>query len=265
VSRRPRSAIDVAVAVLAALGSLLFLLPLAALVWRAPWGQFAEQLRDPSVRTALRLSLQCSLSALVLSVVFGTPIALVLARTSFPGKRVVRSVLILPMVLPPVVGGVALLLAFGRLGLVGRHLFDWFGLRLAFTTTGVVLAETFVAMPFFIVTLEAALTSLDRRLEVAAATLGASRLRVFWTVTVPLVRPSLVAGAALSWARALGEFGATVTFAANVQGITQTAPLKVYLALDTDPDAAIVLSVLLLAVSVIVLAGFRDRWWGASR
>jgi molybdate transport system permease protein len=264
VSLRPRTS-QVAVAAIAAVGSLLFLLPLAALVWRAPWGAVADQLRDPSVRTALRLSLVCSFSALALSVVFGTAIALVLARTSFPGKRLLRSILILPMVLPPVVGGVALLLAFGRLGIAGRYLFDWFGLRLAFTTTGVVLAETFVAMPFYIVTLEAALTSLDGRLEEAAATLGASRARVFWTVTVPLVRSSLVAGAALCWARALGEFGATVTFAANVEGITQTVPLKVYLALDTDPDAAVVLSVLLLVISVLVLVGFRDRWWGASR
>lgn len=261
---RPRAS-QVIVPALAVVGSLLFLLPLAALLRRAPWSQIGLQLRDPSVRTALRLSLECSLSALVLSVLFGTPIALVLARTSFPGKRVVRSVLTLPMVLPPVVGGVALLMAFGRLGLVGRPLFDWFGIRLAFTTPGVVLAETFVAMPFFIVTLEAALASLDGRLEDAAATLGASRFTVFWTVTVPLVRPSLVAGAALSWARALGEFGATVTFAANVEGVTQTIPLKVYLALDTNPDGAVILSVLLLAVSVVVLVGFHDRWLGASR
>jgi molybdate transport system permease protein len=248
------------VVAVAAVGSLLFVLPIAALLWRAPWGQVLDQLADPSVRTALRLSLVCSLSALALSLVFGTAIALVLARATFPGKRLVRSVLVLPMVLPPVVGGVALLLAFGRLGLAGHYLFDWFGLRVAFTTTGVVLAEAFVAMPFYIVTLEAALTSQDGRLEEAAATLGASPARVFWTVTVPVVRPSLVAGAALCWARALGEFGATVTFAASVEGVTQTVPLKVYLALDTDPDAAVVLSVLLLAISVLVLVGFRDRW-----
>jgi molybdate transport system permease protein len=263
VSRRPRGG-QIVVVALALAGSSLFLVPLLALLWRAPWSSFAAALTDPSVRTALWLSLECSASALVLSVVFGTPIALVLARTTFPGKRLVRTLLVLPMVLPPVVGGVALLLAFGRLGLVGRPLFDVLGVRLAFTTVGVVLAETFVAMPFFVVTLEAALRSLDGRLEDAAATLGASRLQVFWTVTVPLVRPSLLAGAALTWARALGEFGATVTFAANVEGVTQTIPLKVYLAMDTDPDAAIVLSVLLLAVSLVVLIGFHDRWLGGS-
>ncbi len=264
MTHRPRWAKAFVVS-LAVIGSSIFVLPLGALLWRAPWSRFVHELGQPSVRTALRLSLECSLSALALSVLFGTPIALVLARTSFPGKRFVRSLLTLPMVLPPVVGGVALLLAFGRLGLVGRYLFDWFGIRLAFTTPGVILAETFVAMPFFIVTLEAALLSVDRRLEDAAATLGASPSTVFRTVTVPLVRPSLLAGAALSWARALGEFGATVTFAANVEGITQTIPLKVYLALDTNPDGAIVLSVVLLAVSVVVLVAFHDRWLGANR
>jgi molybdate transport system permease protein len=202
------------------------------------------------------------LSAVVLTVVFGMPIAIVLARTSFPAKRFVRALLTLPMVLPPVVGGVALLMAFGRLGLVGRYLFDWFGWRLAFTTAGVVLAETFVAMPFFIVTVEAALLSVDHRLEDAAASLGASPLTVFRTVTVPLIRPSLFAGSALTWARALGEFGATVTFAANVGGVTQTIPLKVYIDLEVDSDAAIVLSVVLLAVSIAVLMAFHDRWIG---
>jgi len=252
--------------VLAVIGLLIFFVaPLVALIQRVPWSEFFADLRDPAVRPALRLSLQCSLSATALSILFGVPIAWVLARTEFPGKSFVRAGAVLPMVLPPVVGGVALLMAFGRLGLVGRYLFDWFGVRLAFTTLGVVFAETFVAMPFFIVTLEAALRSLDGRLEDAAATFGASRWKVFWTVTVPLVRPSLLAGAALTWARALGEFGATVTFAANVEGVTQTVPLKVYLAMDTDPDAALVLSVLLLVVSIVVLTVFHDRWLGAAR
>ncbi|MGD9798547.1 MAG: ABC transporter permease [Acidimicrobiia bacterium] len=250
---------------LAAGGSLLFLLPLAGLLWRAPWSELGEQLQEPSARTALWLSLQCSLTAVALSVVLGTPIALVLARATFPGKRLLRTLLTLPMVLPPVVGGVALLLAFGRLGLVGQWLFDWFDVRLAFTTTGVVLAETFVAMPFFVVTLEAALASVDTRYEEAAASMGASRFTVFRTVTVPLVRPSLVAGAALCWARALGEFGATVTFAANVEGVTQTVPLKVYVALETNPEGAIALSVLLLAISVVVLFAFPDRWMRSGR
>jgi molybdate transport system permease protein len=261
----PRRSFHAVVVTLAGIGALLFVLPLAGLLWRAPWSQVGDAIRDDSLRTALRLSLQCSLGALALTVVFGTPIAYVLARTVVPGKRFVRALVTLPMVLPPVVGGVALLLAFGRLGLVGRYLDEWFGLRLAFTTPGVVLAETFVAMPFFIVTVEAALSSVDRRLEDAASSLGASPARVFRTVTLPLIRPSLVAGAALSWARALGEFGATVTFAASVEGVTQTVPLKVYLALETDPEGAVLLSVLLLAVSIAILAVFHDRWWGARR
>jgi molybdate transport system permease protein len=261
-ARRPFRATVVG---LAAIGALLFALPLVGLLWRAPWSDTFDALDDASVRTALRLSIECSLSALVLTVVFGTPIAFVLARHAFPGKRFVRALVTLPMVLPPVVGGVALLLAFGRRGLVGQYLDDWFGIRLAFTTAGVVLAETFVAMPFYIVTVEAALASVDRRLEEAAATLGAGPATVFRTVTLPLIRPSVAAGAALSWARALGEFGATVTFAASVEGVTQTVPLKVYLALETDPAGAVMLSVLLLVVSAGVLAAFHDRWWGARR
>ncbi|MGD9793857.1 MAG: ABC transporter permease [Acidimicrobiia bacterium] len=262
--QRPRRPHAVVIAI-AALGALLFVLPLVALLWRAPWSQFGHELRDDSALTALRLSLQCSLSALVLCIVLGTPLALVLARTEFPGKRLLRALLSLPMVLPPVVGGVALLLAFGRRGLVGQWLYDWFGMRLAFTTTGVVLAETFVAMPFYVVTLEAALASVDRRFEEAAATMGAKPFTVFRTVTLPAIRPSLIAGCALSWARALGEFGATITFAANVEGVTQTIPLKVYLALETNPDGAVVLSIVLLAVSIAVLAALQDRWLGARR
>jgi molybdate transport system permease protein len=259
--RRP----PVFVVTLAIVGSLLFVLPLVGLLWRVPWSQFGPELRRSSTRTALRLSLECSLSALVLSLMFGTPLAWVLARVDFRAKRVVRSLLTLPMVLPPVVGGVALLAAFGRKGLVGQQLYQWLGIRLAFTTPGVVLAETFVALPFFVVTVEAALRTSDRELEDAAATLGATRWTVFRTITLPMIRPSLMAGAALCWARALGEFGATITFAANVEGVTQTIPLKVYLALESNPDGALVLSVLLLAVSFAVLLSLRDRWTGLTR
>jgi molybdate transport system permease protein len=250
---------------LAGLGSLLFLLPLLGLLYRMPWSLVGHELRDPTAHTALRLSLQTSLSAVALSIVLGTPIALVLARATFPGKRIVRALLTLPMVLPPVVGGVVLLLAFGRKGLIGQWIFNWFDIRLAFTTTGVVIAETFVAMPFFIVILEAALSSVDVRLEEAAASLGARPLRVFRTVTLPLVRPSLIAASALTWARALGEFGATVTFAANVQGVTQTIPLKVYTDLESNSDGAYVLSLVLLVISVAVLVAFQDRWMRPDR
>ncbi len=252
------------VVVLAACGASLFLVPLLGLLWRAPWSRFWTELTDPSVRTALRLSLQCSLSATALAFVFGTPLAWVLARTRFPGQRLLKALVTLPMVLPPVVGGLALLLAFGRRGLIGQWLFEWFGIRIAFTTWAVVLAATFVSMPFFVVTVEAALRSVDRGLEDAARTLRAGRWTVFRTVTLPVIRPSLAAGGVLCWARALGEFGATITFAANVEGVTQTVPLKVYIALESNPDSAVVLGIILLIVSVVVLFGLRDRWLGAA-
>jgi len=192
--------------------------------------------------------------------VLGVPLAWALARVRARGISALRALVTLPLVLPPVVGGVALLLALGRRGVLGQYLDQWFGVTLPFTTAGVIVAETFVAMPFLIITVEGAFRAVDRGLEEAASTLGASRLTVFRRVTLPLITPSLVAGAVLCWARALGEFGATITFAGNFPGVTQTMPLKVYLALESDPEAAIALSLVLLAVSVLVLAGLRDRW-----
>ncbi|GAB3686096.1 ABC transporter permease [Angustibacter aerolatus] len=239
---------------------LFLLLPLVGLLVRAPWRGLPRLLADESVAQALRLSLVCASSATGLSVVLGVPLAWVLARSRVPGTSLLRALVTLPLVLPPVVGGVALLLAFGRAGVVGRLLDDWTGVTLPFTTAGVVVAETFVAMPFLVVTVEGAFRAADRGFEEAAATLGASRLTVFRRVTLPLVAPSLVAGAVLSWARALGEFGATITFAGSFPGRTQTTPLAVYLALETDPSAAIALSLVLLVVSVAVLALLRDRW-----
>jgi molybdate transport system permease protein len=246
-----------------AVAALFFLLPLAGLVWRAPWSRVASDLASPEVRTALRLSLVTSLAATALSLAFGVPLAWILARMTFPGRRLLRALTILPMVLPPVVGGVALLLAFGRNGLVGRWLHDAFGIRLPFTTAGAVMAEAFVAMPFLIITAEAAFRSLDRRYEDAARTLGGRRWTVFRRVTLPLAGPALGAGAVLCWARALGEFGATITFAGNFPGTTRTMPLAVYLALEGGrPEAAVTLSLVLLAVSLAVLIGLRDRWLG---
>jgi molybdate transport system permease protein len=236
-----------------------FLVPLIGLAERAPWRDVPSLLCRDSTGQALRLSLVCSLSATVLSVVLGVPLAWVLARTSFVGQSLVRAVVVLPMVLPPVVGGLALLLAFGRRGLVGQFLDQWLGIRLPFTTAGVVVAETFVAMPFLVVTVEAALRSLDERYEEAASTLGAGRLTVLRRVTLPMIGPSLVAGAVLTWARALGEFGATITFAGNFEGRTQTMPLAVFLALETDPPAAIALGLVLLATSATVLAVVGSR------
>jgi molybdate transport system permease protein len=258
--RRP-----VPLAALPAAAATLFLaLPLVGLVWRAPWGSLASLLGDREVRDALRLSVVSSVAATGLSAALGVPLAWVLARVAFPGRRLVRALTTLPMVLPPVVGGVALLLAFGRRGLVGQWLDRAFGISLPFTTAGAVLAQAFVAMPFLVLTAEAGFRAADRRLEEAARTLGAGPLAVFRRVTVPLVWPSLAAGAVLCWARALGEFGATITFAGNFPGTTQTTPLKVYLLLESRPEAAIALSLVLLAVSLAVLVGLRDRWLGSA-
>lgn len=262
--RRLRNAIPTGLAVLAALvATAFFVIPLVALMVRAPWSSAADIVAEPEVRSALRLSLVCSVSAAAISVVFGTPLAWFISRGSFPGRGVVRTVTTLSMVLPPVVSGVALLLAFGRRGLVGRWLYDWFGIQLPFSTWGVIIAESFVAMPFLILTLEGAFRSVDRRLEEAASTLGASRWTTFRRITLPAVGPSLVAGAVLAWARALGEFGATITFAGNFPGTTQTMPLAVYLALESNLDAAILLSLVLVAVSFIILFGLRSRWLAA--
>jgi len=257
--RRP----PVVVAVLAAVAVAFFVLPLIGLLQRAPWSDLVDDLTDPVVRDALRLSLICSVGATALAVVLGLPLAWVLARTDFPGRHLVRALVLLPMVLPPVVGGVALLLAFGRRGLVGQYLDDWFGIRLPFTTWGAILAEAFVAMPFFVIVVEAGLRSLDRRYEEAAATLGARRFTTFRRVVLPLIAPSVIAGAALTWARALGEFGATILFAGNLQGKTQTMPLAIFIELQTNLGGAIVLSLVLLAVSVVVLVSLRDRWFPA--
>jgi molybdate transport system permease protein len=241
-------------------GLLFLALPLAGLIVRAPWSTMGRRLAEPEVLTALRLSLQTATVATVVCLVLGVPLAWLLARTDFPGRRLVRALVTVPLVLPPVVGGVALLLVFGRRGLVGGWLDSTFGLTLPFTTTGVVLAEAFVAMPFLVIAVEGALRGADTRYEEAAATLGAGRWTTFTHVTLPLVAPGVAAGAVLCWARALGEFGATITFAGNFPGRTQTMPLAVYLALETDLDAAIVLSLILLTVSVVILVALRDRW-----
>jgi molybdate transport system permease protein len=238
----------------------LFLLPLVGLLLRTPWSEIGTELASAPVRSALRLSFVCSVAATGISLLLGVPLAWALARWSFPGKALVRALTTLPMILPPVVGGVALLLAFGRRGFAGRLLEEAFGITLPFTTAGAVLAETFVAMPFLVITVEAGLRTMDRRFEEAAATLGANRFLRFRRVTLPLIGPSLYAGAALCWARALGEFGATITFAGNLQGRTQTIPLAVYLALETRLEAAIALSVVLLAVSLTILVVMRDRF-----
>ncbi|WP_254876703.1 ABC transporter permease [Verrucosispora sp. NA02020] len=252
--------IPIALLVPATLGMVFLVLPLVGLLVRTPWSTLPQRLTEPGVLTALRLSVQTASLATLLCLVLGIPLAWLLARVSFPGRRVVRALITVPLVLPPVVGGVALLLVFGRRGLVGSWLDSTFGVTVPFTTTAVVLAEAFVAMPFLIIAVEGALRGADTRYEEAAATLGAGRWTTFTHVTLPLVAPGIAAGAVLCWARALGEFGATITFAGNYPGRTQTMPLAVYLALETDLEAAIVLSLILLTVSVVILACLRDRW-----
>ena len=244
-------------------GVALFLLPLVGLLARAPWRDLGSQLTSPAVGNALRLSMVCSLAAVVASLVVGLPLAWLLARWPFPGRRLLRALVTLPMILPPVVGGVALLQAFGRRGVVGRFLTDVPFFPRPFTTSGAALAATFVAMPFFVITVEAGLRAADPRYEEASMALGAGRWMTFRRVTLPLIRPSLVAGAALAWARAVGEFGATVTFAGNNRR-TQTMPLAVYLAFETNPEQAVLLGLVLLAVSLAVLVSLRDRWLGTA-
>jgi molybdate transport system permease protein len=244
----------------AGIGVTFLLLPLLALLIRAPWSNLVNLLSQDDVVTPLRLSLETASMATAVSIAVGVPMAWVLARLEFRGRGLLRALVTLPLVLPPVVGGVALLLAFGRNGVMGRWLYDAFGLSLPFTTTAVVVAETFVALPFLVISVEGALRALDPRYDDAAATLGASRWYAFTRVTLPMLTPGIGAGAVLCWARALGEFGATITFAGNFPGTTQTMPLTVYLALQDNPDEAIALSLVLLALSVAILALLRERW-----
>ena len=259
--RRVSRRIPAGLLVPAGIGLAFLVLPLAGLLIRTPWSTLLERLAEPGVLTALRLSLQTSTIATIICVLLGVPLAWLLARVDFPGRKLIRALVTVPLVLPPVVGGVALLLVFGRRGLIGSWMDKTFGVTLPFTTTGVVVAEAFVAMPFLVIAVEGALRGADTRYEEAAATLGASRWTAFRRVTLPLVAPGIAAGAVLCWARALGEFGATITFAGNYPGITQTMPLAVYMALETaELQNAIVLSLVLLAVSVTILVSLRDRW-----
>ncbi|SQE00192.1 ABC transporter permease [Parafrankia sp. BMG5.11] len=252
-------------AVPAALATVFLLLPLVALIIRAPWEALPDLLSDPSTGHALWLSVRTATVTTVLCVLFGVPLAWALARGSFPGRGLLRALVTIPLVLPPVVGGVSLLLVLGRRGLVGNRLDDWFGVTIPFTTNAVIIAQTFVALPFLVLSVEGALSAADRRFEDAAATLGAGRATAFFRVTLPMVAPAVAAGAVLSWARALGEFGATITFAGNFPKTTQTMPLSVYLAMETDPDAAVALSLVLLVVSIVVLVALRGHWWDARR
>jgi molybdate transport system permease protein len=256
-----RTRVPAALLVPAVAGLVFLVLPLAGLLVRTPWATLPQRLTEPGVLAALRLSMLTATLATLLCVVLGVPLAWLLARVEFPGRGLVRALVTVPLVLPPVVGGIALLLALGRRGLIGSWLDETFGVTLPFTTAGVVVAESFVALPFLVIAVEGALRGADTRYEEAAATLGATRWTSFTHVTLPLVAPGIAAGAVLCWARALGEFGATITFAGNFPGVTQTMPLAVYQTMESgDLEGAVVLSLLLLVVSVTILAALRDRW-----
>ena len=254
-TRAPRS-----ILVVALLGIAFLALPVVGLLQRAPWSSLDELLGRRAVLDALRVSLTVSALAAAIVLVLGTPLAWMLARVDIPMRRLVRALIVLPMVLPPVVGGTALLFALGRRGLVGQWLDRWFDITLPFTMAGAVVAATFVALPFYVMTVEGALRTMGDDLEQIAGTLGASPLTVLRRITLPRLLPAMGAGLALAWARALGEFGATITFAGNLPGRTRTLPLATFQALESDPEAALALSLVLLAVSLVVLLPTRDRW-----
>jgi molybdate transport system permease protein len=249
--------------VLGVIGLSVFAIPFIGLLTRVPWSDLPKLMSYELVSDALRLSMITSLAATAVAVVVGVPLAWMLARLEFPGRSLVRGLVTLPLVLPPVVGGAALLFALGRRGLVGEPLNQATGLLLPFSTSGVILANTFVAMPFLVITVEGALRNLDRRYEGAAASLGAGHWTVLRRVTLPMIGPSLVAGLVLTWARALGEFGATITFAGNLQGRTQTLPLAIFVALESDRDIAVALSLVMVVASLAVLIALRESWWKA--
>lgn len=233
-------------------------IPLVAIAVHVDWTHFWSLITSPSAITALVLSLKTAAASTALCLLLGVPLALVLARSRARVVRLVRPIILLPLVLPPVVGGIALLYAFGRFGLIGRYL-EAIGINIAFTTTAVVVAQTFVALPFLIIALEGAARTVGTSYEVVAATLGARPGVIWWRVTLPLLLPGVLSGAVLSFARSLGEFGATLTFAGSREGTTQTLPLAIYLQRVTDPDAAVALSLLLVVVAALVVLGLGPR------
>lgn len=257
-SRRVSLGVPAWAVALAAVGGLLIVLPIVGMITRVDWANFGALITSEGSVAALWLSLKTSTISTVLCLVLGVPLALVLARTHFRGQQVVRSLVLLPLVLPPVVGGIALLATFGRRGLLGQT-FEVLGIQIAFSTTAVVLAQTFVALPFLALSVEGALRASGSRFEAIAATLGAKPSRVFLRVTLPLILPGVLSGAVLAFARALGEFGATLTFAGSLQGVTRTLPLEIYLQRETDPDQALALAVLLMIIAVVVMVATGRR------
>lgn len=242
----------------AIVGALFVIVPLIAILLSIDWPHFIPLITSESSRAALVLSLKTAAASTAVCVALGVPMAVVLARARFPGQSVLRALVLLPLVLPPVVGGIALLYTFGRMGLLGQYL-EGFGVRIAFSTTAVILAQSFVSLPFLVVSLEGALRSAGNQYEGIAAMLGARPTTVLRTVTLPLVLPGLMSGAVLAFARSLGEFGATLTFAGSLQGVTRTLPLEIYLQRETDPDAAVALSLLLIVVAALIVVASASR------
>jgi molybdate transport system permease protein len=261
--QRDEAQIPIVLSVLGILAVVFFVLPLVALAIRVPWSSLFDALGNEATVEALVLSVVTSLVTTSLAVILGVPLAWLLARSTMPGRQIVRGLCTLSMVLPPVVAGVALLASLGRRGVVGQVLDDWFGLRLPFTMPAVIIAQLFVAMPFLVLTVESGFARASTNVEDAARTLGASPWYVFSRVTLPATRPAIVAGAVLTWARALGEFGATITFAGNFPGATRTLPIATYLALETNVDDALLISMLMVILSLIILVVLRGRWVGA--
>ena len=264
--RRHFSPVSLGLSVVAAVAVAFVALPLLGIAWRTPWSSVLEQLSSPAARAALQLSVLTSAVTALCTIVLGTPLAWLIARHEFVGRRLLRAIITVPVVLPPVVSGVALLAVFGRSnGLVGRMLFDTFGTQLTFSPLGVIVSQTFVAMPFYVLAAEAGFTTIDRRFEQLATTLGASEKYIFAGVTLRLAAPALLAGVVLAWARALGEFGATITFAGNIEGRTQTLPLAVYLLLESDPSTAYALSMVMVSAAIAVLVALRGRYLRGNR
>jgi molybdate transport system permease protein len=242
----------------AAIGALFVVVPLIAVAAKVDWPRFWSLISSESSTTALVLSLKTAAASTALCLLLGVPMALVLARSDARLVRMARPLILLPLVLPPVVGGIALLYAFGRLGLIGEYL-NAAGIQIAFTTTAVVLAQTFVSLPFLVIALEGAARTAGADYEVVAATLGARPTTVWWRVSLPLLAPGLISGAVLAFARSLGEFGATLTFAGSREGVTRTLPLEIYLQRESDADAAVALSLLLVGVAAVVVVGLGSR------
>jgi len=235
----PVKTVPPVVMVVGVIGILFLAIPISAIFVEAPWPEMTSHLRSAETTTAVRVSIIVSVSAAVISVIVGVPIAFILARSAIPGKALLRTLITVPLVLPPVVTGVALLAGFGRRSLLGEAM----GFGLSNSMTGAILAATIVAMPFLVLSVE-----------------GALPLARWWRISLPMARPAIIAGAVLAWARALGEFGATIPFAGNIAGVSRTLPLEIAVALESDPGRATAVSLLMLGVSMIVLVTLRDRW-----